>query len=289
MPFSRIITHPGGAHKDDFLACALLLAVKGVPLLRREPDAAELADPEVCVVDVGHQHIPHLHNFDHHQFAPEHPPTCSLSLVLQYLGLYEEACNFCDWLQPAEWLDCRGAVATADWMGIERDVLNRLNSPVDISLLRQFARQNELKPGDPLWEIMCVIGRDLIDYVSSMRDRMQFISGVCAWWHIEVSGGPCKILFVPRTDPLPEDPSLGLERYIELHSNKSPKVAGMVYPDSRNPGFALSRHNDCAALDFTRIEGEADIHFAHKRGFIAKTSATDPLRLQQLIAQAWVS
>jgi uncharacterized UPF0160 family protein len=32
-----ILTHPGGAYADEFLACSVLLAVQPVPIVRREP------------------------------------------------------------------------------------------------------------------------------------------------------------------------------------------------------------------------------------------------------------
>ncbi len=41
MTFSRILTHPGGSHKDEFLACCLLLAENPVPIVRREPTAED--------------------------------------------------------------------------------------------------------------------------------------------------------------------------------------------------------------------------------------------------------
>lgn len=66
-PFSAILTHPGSAHKDEFLACCVLLAETPVPISRREPTPADLADPGVAVIDVGHLHDPALNNFDHHQ------------------------------------------------------------------------------------------------------------------------------------------------------------------------------------------------------------------------------
>jgi hypothetical protein len=50
----------------------------------------------------------------------------------------------------------------------------------------------------------------------------------------------------------------------------------------------LSRHRDHPRLDFTRITAEPDVHFAHLRGFVAKTSATDPRRLRQLLTLAAV-
>ena len=54
--FTTIITHPGGAHKDDFLACCLLLAKHPSPIERRNPEQAELENTAIAVVDIGHQH-----------------------------------------------------------------------------------------------------------------------------------------------------------------------------------------------------------------------------------------
>ena len=110
MSFSLILTHPGGSHKDEFLACCLLIAKHGAPVVRREPTPDDLVDPAVAVVDVGGEHTPELGNFDHHQFPKDHPPVCALSLVLQQLGVYDDARAFCDWLEPAEWFDTRGPV-----------------------------------------------------------------------------------------------------------------------------------------------------------------------------------
>src|SRR6478752_6661686 len=107
-----ILTHPGGAHKDELLACSVLLALHPVPLVRREPAAEDLANPTTAVVDVGHLHEPARNNFDHHQLPKDQIPTCSLSLVLQHLGLYEDARQFCDWLEAAEWFDFSGPVTT---------------------------------------------------------------------------------------------------------------------------------------------------------------------------------
>lgn len=88
------------------------------------------------MVDVGASHDPQLGNFDHHQFPKDHPPMCSLSLVLQHLGLYEDARAFCDWLEPAEWLDTRGPKETSRWLGINRDTLAKLNSPIDVTPIK---------------------------------------------------------------------------------------------------------------------------------------------------------
>jgi len=287
MDITSILTHPGGAHKDDFLACCVLLALHPAPILRRDPSADDLANPAVCVLDVGHDHNPSLNNFDHHQFPRDHSPTCSLSLVLRHLGLYEDARRFCDWLEPAEWLDCRGAKDTASWLGVRREIMDQLVSPIDVTMLRRFALADRLDPGMPLWECMRMIGEDLVDHVKSLRERLDFIGQHSEFWDLESKGKPFRVLFMPRTEPLPSEPSMGLERFIESQ-DMAGDVAGLVYPDRRGTGHGLSRYNDDVRLDFTRIASCPDVHFAHARGFIAKTSAVDTARLKDLVTAAWV-
>jgi hypothetical protein len=285
MSFSLILTHPGGAHKDEFLACCLLIAESGAPVVRREPLPADLDDPATAVVDVGHEHAPERGNFDHHQFPKDHPPMCALSLVLAHLGLYDDARAFCEWLEPAEWFDTRGPVETARWLGIPRETLAKLNSPVDVTLLRRFAASPRLDPGQPLWEVMRWIGEDLIAYLRGLRARMDEIARDHQVWEIAAPDGPFHVLFLPRTDPLPDEPSAGIARFAD--SLGDVEIVALIYPDRRGPGFGLSRHKDHPRLDFTRVEGFPDVHFAHARGFVAKTTATDPARLREMLATAW--
>jgi len=288
MEIELILTHPGGAHKDEFLACSLLAARHGVPIARREPEQADLDSPAVCVVDVGGEHDPERRNFDHHQFPRDHEPICALSLVLQDFGLYEDAKLFCDWLEPAEWFDTRGAAGTARWMGVERDVMTKLNSPMDVTLLRRFALAERLESGDLLYEMMRWVGGDLLDYLKTLRERLSYIEEHGEIWSLETDGSEeFKVLFMPRTNPLPAEPSMGLGRYLVATSQED-GVAGLVYPDRRGSGYGMSRHNDHPGLEFTRIEECEDVHFAHARGFVAKTSATDKARLKELVAAAWV-
>jgi hypothetical protein len=280
-----ILTHPGSAHKDDFLACCLLVARHGVPVWRRDPTDEEIADPRIAVVDVGGEHDPAKSNFDHHQFPRDHEPVCALSLVLQDLGLYEDARSFCEWLEPAEWFDTRGPFATAEWLGVDRGIVNRLNSPVDITLLRRFAQKRELGPGDPIWEVMRMVGEDLFMYLRTLRERLDYVADHASFLDVGEGGQKVRILFMPRTDPMPDDPSSGLGRFIE---SRGENIVGLIYPDRRGEGYGLSRHEDSALLDFTRIIDEADVHFAHARGFVAKTSATSLDRLVELVARAIV-
>ena len=285
MPIQFIVTHPGGAHKDDFLACCLLAHLHGVPIERREPTESDLADPLICVVDVGGDHNPDLNNFDHHQFPRDADPLCALSLVLQHLGLYEDALSFCAWLRPAEWLDTLGPNQAAKLMGIPRTALGALNSPVDITLLHRFANAKELNQQSPIYQVMCMVGEDIVNYLKTLRERLNYLKLHAEYWTIETDGKPIQAMFLEKTDTIANDPSFGIYTFIESEG-KQGQVHALVYPDRRGDGYGMTRYNDNQRLNFSQIEAESEVRFAHKKGFVAKVLTTDPVRLKRLLQLA---
>ena len=287
MTIQLIVTHPGGAHKDDFLACSLLVHLHGVPIQRREPTDEDLEDPSICVVDVGGAHDPERNNFDHHQFPRDAPPLCALSLVLQNLGLYEDALSFCAWLRPAEWLDTLGPNEAAKLMGIPREALGALNSPVDMTLLNRFADHTELTSDSPVYQVMSMVGEDIINYLRNLRERLDYLKEHGEYWTIETDGDPIRALFVEETDTVKDDPSFGIYAFVESEGKES-EIQAMVYPDRRGNGYGLTRYNDNQRLDFSQIESHEEVRFAHKKGFVAKVTTTDPIRLKELLKLAVV-
>jgi len=283
---NTIVTHPGGAHKDEFLACAVLLSKDSLPIYRREPTEADLVDETIAVLDVGGEHNPERSNFDHHQFPRDMDPTCALSLVLQHLGLYEDAREFCSWLEVAEWFDCRGPNDTAEWLGVDRETMGQLNSPLDITLLQGFAKHTEHLPGEPLWEVMRMIGTELVGYLTSLRSRLDFVAQHCEVWTMAQGSSEWKVLFMPYTESSPEEASGALGWHVKALGLEE-EILALVYPDSRGEGYGMRRFNDDQRLDFSLLQEEADIRFAHARGFIAKTSSTEPDRLKTLLKKAY--
>ena len=282
-----IVTHPGGAHKDDFLACSVLLSNHPVSIFRRDPTEQELEDPEVAVVDIGHQHAPDLNNFDHHQLPRDHEPTCALSLVLQKFEIYEDTKEFCSWLETTEWFDCRGPHDTAEWLGVDREAMAKLNSPLDVTMFQAFAKQKEHHPGEPVWEVMKMMGTDLVQYVTGLRGRINQVAKIEEFWDLGQGEDMIKVAFVPRTEPEVEEASGGLAwRIKELGLEE--EVVAMVYPDSRGGGYGMRRYDDNLALDFSQLSEQPDVHFTHNRGFIAKTSTTEVSRLKELLLLAKV-
>lgn len=285
-----ILTHPGGAHKDDFLAACVLAAEHSAPIVRREPTAADLDDPGVAVVDVGGRHEPARANFDHHHFDRAHPPTCALSLVLDHLGLYAEAKALCDWLEPAEYFDSRGPKKTAEWLGVPRRAIAQLHSPIDVTFLRRFAATTALAPGDTLYEAMRFVGEDLLDYLRTARSRLAEVRNHVERWTLPMASAmdmeDVQVVFLPRDSGVLDEPSSALASYVRAEKLTDVVVA-LVYPDRRGEGYGISRYEDHPALDFTRVASEPDVHFAHASGFVCKTSATDEARLRELLTRAW--
>ncbi len=281
-----IVTHPGGSHKDDLLAVCVLASLHNCPIERREPTPAELEDLNVAVVDIGGIHDAAKNNFDHHHFPREHPPTCALSLVLAHLGLYEDALQFCDWLETAEWFDSRGPNKTSEWLGVPRRAMSRLNSPIDTTLLRRFAQKSRHEPSDPLYAYMKMVGDDLLEYLRVARERLDFIAARVQRWSIPNGGATIEALYLPRTEAEADEPSMMLGGYIRAAKLEN-VIAAIAYPDRRGGGFGIGRYEDHPHLDFSKIEKEPDVHFAHKSGFMCKTTASTPERLQELIKLAW--
>ena len=283
-----ILTHPGGAHKDDVLAVSVLIAMHRAPVVRREPTPADLDDPGVAIVDVGGSHDPSRSNFDHHHFPREHPPTCALSLLLQALGLYEDALLFCPWMETAEWFDSRGPNKTAEWLGAPRSVIDQLASPVDGTLLRRFAQASALSAGDPVYEFMGIVGDDLLTHLRTARARLDAIDARVERWDLKVGEDVVPTLFLARSDADAGGVSQGLHDYIRA-KGLGDDIAAIVYPDRRGSGYGIQRYEDHPRLDFQRIADEPDVHFAHVSGFVCKTSAAEPERLKQLVAGGWSS
>ena len=135
---------------------------------------------------------------------------------------------------------------------------------------------------------MKMIGDDLVDYLRSLRTRLDFIAQNSELWKIESNGSTFQAIYLPRTEPLPEEPSMGLPRYLEEQGLANTTIA-MVYPDRRGNGYGLTRYNDHPSMNFTLIETEADVHFAHASGFVAKTTAETPDRLRELLKKSFTS
>jgi len=260
-----IITHGGAAHRDEFVAvCVAMAKYPEVPVLRRDPTVEELDDPAVLVLDVGGRHEPCFANFDHHQFGRDEAPTCALQLYLEWLGVWLLARQASRWLEVTSILDSRGPFALAKHLGISQEALSQLLSPVEHQVLQLFSRCEEVSPDSELHVLMKQLGEQWLEYWHELAERWTRLKEVAEL--VTIDGVPGVALTAIGRD---EHPTLALEPWCEAMDED---VAFTVTQDDRGDGWCLFRRNDHPRVDFSRLQGDPAIVFAHKGGFVAKTA-----------------
>lgn len=285
-----IVTHPGQAHRDEFVACCLLIAAgKADCIERRDCTEADLENPEVIVLDQGGRHEPELCNFDHHQFDRDASPACSITLILPYLGIdVEQARQIWGWLEFSELLDSKGPFATAEKLGSNPDALFAGISPVETTVLRWFEGMRTVSGGPwqrrycDLCGLMHRIGREKLDYLEELTDRLDCLRENAKV--VKVNG----LRFVDATYiDRGDNPTMGLEVFCRELGGAA---AGTITQDDRGDGLSLFRRKDHSLVDFSLLEGRDGVVFAHKGGFVAKLAeGVDPVPLLEAATLAKVS
>jgi hypothetical protein len=260
-----IITHPGSAHFDDFFAISLVLAVNNdvtYTIERRHPTEEELANPEIWVIDVGYRLEPDLKNFDHHQSADT---PASFMLIADHLGL-TATLSITPWWEFKDKYDRFGPFKVADELGLKN--LLPFTNPIETWFLELF----EKNPGE-IYPLMRSFGQYVIKGARTLSSQFEF------WANSEQFIVRNKTVLIGLTDD-----STGLQRY---SSRMDPPVEISVTYDSRGEGWRLARLNDAKGVDFSKLEGDEKIKFAHKTGFIAKTKRRIPINeVMELVEKA---
>jgi hypothetical protein len=269
---STIITHPGRAHRDDFLAvCWLLGDITEPPaVFRREPSQEDLDDSTVYVLDIGGQHDPLFRNFDHHQLTKDHPPTCALQLLLEYDLGKEQAHQAFPWLFTTGLLDSKGPGAAAAHYGVPVDLFGKGNSPVESLILGLFSEVFLLSPGDALHTVMTGIGMAMWERAKGFGEAAESVKA-----DILMAGSVVALVAVPETVTGLSNPNylpevMEIKRKEAAAQGYAPVVSITPNIDSRGPGWTIYRYDDNPKIDLQRIAGSSLVTFVHANGFIAK-------------------
>lgn len=260
-----IITHPGTAHFDEFFAISLLLAVNNdvvYTIERRHPTEEELANPDIWVIDVGMKLEPDLKNFDHHQ-GTDIP--ASFMLVADHLGL-TATLRVTPWWEFKDTFDRFGPFKIADELGIE-NLLAFIN-PIENWLLELFEQNSE-----EIYPLMRSFGQHVITGARTLSSQIEF------WANSEKCIVKNKTVLIGLTND-----STGSQRYSSQMD--LPAEISVTY-DGRGEGWRLARLNKATGVDFSKLEGDEKIKFAHKTGFIAKTKQRIPVNeVMKLVEKA---
>jgi hypothetical protein len=262
MRIQYIVTHPGMAHRDDFLACCLALTKHATTsIYRRDPTEAELNDKNVLVLDVGMRHEPELNNFDHHQLKRDAPAECALSMYVEELG-YTRSFELQEWYETTKTLDAKGPFVTARELGLPVFPFE-LASPTEGVMLQWFGEFTDTPVESKLISLMKEMGVRLLNNIQSFGEE-----------YIQAHNNLNEIVFSDIQALIWETkhPSKAMTL---LQREFHPNAAISICPDDRGPGWILYRYNDHPRVDFSILDGHEDIVFAHVGGFIAKTKAMD--------------
>ena len=271
----KIITHPGSAHKDDFLSVSVLLAILGhAEVFRREPTPEDLADLNTYVVDVGMDYSPERHNYDHHQ---DRSLPCAFHLLMKHLGHHDAAILMYKWYPHMSMMDVRGPYQTAEHLGIDSSVLFASSSPIDGYILSTFSKIDSLSSRDDLYLLMKALGEDMIAMIGRKMQRLERLKT------------EAKVVEVKHLKAIISDiditPKLSMELYLRFLNDE--RIVMSILPSNRGAGWELLRLGDHSAVDFRAIAASPDIHFVHANGFLAKTQTRMPVQeVVQLASQA---
>jgi hypothetical protein len=263
----KIIVHPGHAHRDDFLFVCFTLAMCKehgvVPVVhRRDPTQEELDNPYVVVGDVGERHEPELSNFDHHQFERDHAPACALTLLLEDMTIYDESLRGFRWLDSTEKFDSKGPFFVANEIGIEWNKISAVTfSPIEEVVLHMFSKLTEVN--ETMSELMTSVGSELLNTLEMFTGRWQQLSDSITT--SLVYGNEVVFSLGILGD---NDPTFALNAYV---AENYPNAVATITHDDRGEGLCLFRLNDSPKIDFSLIENDERVLFAHKNGFVAKT------------------
>lgn len=296
-----IVTHGGRPHLDDVMACALAMCRKGpesqddgvtqflsrnwgfMPIYRREPTAAELEDPNVVVIDVGGRLEPGRSNFDHHQLDRS-DCRCAMHLIAGHIRVpYKDGSRYptfaeflpriFPWWDTLVRLDQQGPYEAARHAGMVWDHIVPFIGPLAEVYLDQFADER-LSPQDR----GSFVYRTLACYVNNK---------VAAYFDIaehlrREKLGEIEVLDFTECDPRTcEDASKAFltEAGVAVFVAR-PRREGETWD---NTGLTLMRIGDDMRVDFTKVESEPSVRFAHKGGFLAQLKERDMDEARRLI------
>ena len=253
----KVVVHGGeSSHQDEQVACALahMAGADVRHIERHDPTQEEIDSTSVLVLDVGGVHDPAKFCFDHHQLPREAAPACSYSLLADFLGLREKLAALYPWFEDGVVLDSKGPIALAKGKGTSWDKVQGLLGPAGGFHDRMWAQNPAYREFYSKW---------LGEKIERELDDIEIVGSLVTC--TEIAG-----LKVMDCRHLTRDQA-GVQDAL-VRQNK-PQV--IWFNDDRGPGYGFMRISDDPHVDFAQCQGRPDVGFAHKDGFIVKTTSKE--------------
>lgn len=167
---TKIITHDGRGHQDDFLATAVCIYKLNCAAFRQSFLKEDLEDENTWVLDQGRCFDENFHNFDHHQIEKE---ICAFTMVLDYFYKNDYRVLMPQ-LKFIEIFDSYGPKKAAEFLEIKEESLDCISSPIYLAMIKSFSRiQGEIK--EPMYSIMKDIGKEICDQIENSTQLLEIL------------------------------------------------------------------------------------------------------------------
>lgn len=251
-----VVTHGGGAHRDEFLACAMLtLKYPDIHIIRTD-DPSKIAAADI-VVDVGGVYDPQRKRYDHHH---DISLPCSLIMVLQheyFITQYPLSVRFLD---------------HADRFGIEsaRTKYNVATAPnlIENAVLNSFTEENEITSGTPTAALLKYIARGIHDEIMEYYEAATIV-----WTDIGNEASDYMRYTTPDGVVLITRDNIRTDLLIQIFGEAGEKIIGLIKPNPRGGGFSIISINNNPAFRPTNVASFPEI-FTHKTGFMRVIDAS---------------
>lgn len=271
MKKTKIVTHNGKAHRDEYLACCVIMfhAYRNGQLSyieRRMVGENDLQCPNTWVVDTGGRWDEDGLNFDHHQDDPAVAGLCAFDLVMmKIMGRRNcdtyRACS--PWMKLTAVHDTSGTSSAAGAFGMDIKAYLATRSPIEKAMLSAFAETNIVHSESPLAYVMRETGRMVLleaeEITADIPDKIllappPFYHAGVKVWDIRCAWG--------------DDDHVSMALVNQAASVRSVDV--VVGKNNRTGGVGVYRTAWASKkLDLSHIKEMPGVKFVHKNGFYA--------------------
>lgn len=276
---TKIITHSGIAHLDDFLSTCLILYKDGSvdEIVRQDVISEEdLNNTSIWKVDISEIHDSSIKAFDHHQ---EGMNDCAFSLLLKYWEVWEKAIEIYSWIPSVVEIDTLGLSYFLANNRISYETFFQFNSFVERTFIELFQRVRVVnkEKNKLLFLIMKQIGKQFftgIDSYQKLQDNFKSQVNIIpisrSGVEKELTKGIPVLMYLTKKPEYTSHLFTIFRNYKSkiLPEHRGSWVAVFSYDRPENSIY-LKRYGNPSHIDFSRIKSLKKTYFAHEKGFVA--------------------
>lgn len=276
---TKIITHSGIAHLDDFLSCCLILFKDGsVDEVFRQDQISEddFNNTNIWKIDISETHDPSIKTFDHHQ---EGMNDCAFSLLLKYWEIWEKAIEVYSWIPSLVEIDTHGLGRFLANNRISYDIFFKFDSFTERAFIELFQRVKVVskEKNKLLFFIMKQIGQQFFSGIESYKKLKSDFESQVNITPISRSGveeditkGIPVLIYITKKPIYSSNLFNILRNYKReiLPDHRGSWVAAFSYDRPENSIY-IKRYGNPSRIDFSRIKSLKKTYFAHDEGFMA--------------------